>query len=238
MHDEKPASDGIVPDTSTTLLRELAGGADAARWAKFVELYTPVLRAWLGFLRGNSFPALAEDMFDDIVQETFVSLVKVFPNGGYHRDRARFRTFLQTILRKRAVDALRRSDRQRLRFLPAGRMQEIADATPLPDPSPDGPDGRALHARLWHLLVEHVFRESRFSERSKAVFLRLAAGESPAALAREFGLEENAIYQLKARVMKKLAAKARALARESGDILDLVCALEQQAEEQGEDPDD
>lgn len=231
MNDDSSPLNVQFPETSSALLRELATGADAARWTVFVELYTPVLHYALHCLRKGSCPSLEPEMFDDIVQETFVSLVKSFPTGAYRADRARFRTFLSAILRKRAVDFLRKSHRQTLRFLPADQLQGVLDASPdafsAPPPgAPDTPERRELRSRLWSLMVDRVFRESNFSGRSRAIFLRLAAGESTDALAREYGLEKNAVYQLKARVMKALTAKARALARESGDLLDLVFALE------------
>jgi RNA polymerase sigma factor (sigma-70 family) len=230
MNDDLFPPDGKPPDTSTALLRELATGADAARWTQFVELYGPVLRCWLKGLKARDLPWLEPAMFDDIVQETFVSLVKVFPNGGYRRDRARFRTFLHAILRKRAVDFLRKSGNHALRFLPDDRSQDALDASPdafsLPLGGGDTPGLRELRSRLCSLMVERVFRESNFSGQSRAVFFRLMAGESTDALAREYGLERNAIYQLKSRVMKALAAKARTLSRGAGDLLDLVFALE------------
>jgi DNA-binding CsgD family transcriptional regulator len=99
-----------------------------------------------------------------------------------------------------------------------------------PDPSEDDA-GRRLRDDLWRLIVDRVFAESNFSGRSKAIFTRNVAGESLTDLAREFGMERNAAYQLKNRIMKKLTDKARALERESGDIIDMICALER---EQGE----
>lgn len=231
MNDDLFPSPGKSPETSTALLRDLATGADAVRWTEFVELYTPVLHYGLHCLRKGSMPWLSPEMFDDIVQETFVSLAKTFPAGGYRRDRARFRTFLSAILRKRAVDFLRKSHAQSLRFLPDDQLQGVLDEASLPFSNPtaadnDTPERRKLRSRLWSLMVDRVFRESNFSGRSRAIFLRLVAGESTDALASEYGLEKNAIYQLKARVMKALTAKARALTRESSDLLDIVFALE------------
>lgn len=233
MHDAPPSPNGFAPDTSTALLRELATGADAARWTQFVKWYSPFLHCWLKGLKARDMPWLEPAMFDDIVQETFVSLVKIFPNGGYRRDRARFRTFLHAILRKRAVDFLRKSGNHALRFLPCDQLQGLLEASPdafsLPlDGDDDGPERRELRSRLCSLMVERVFQESNFSGQSRAVFFRLMAGESPDALAREYGLEKNAIYQLKHRVMKALAAKAQTLSRGAVDLLDLVFALERE----------
>lgn len=231
------AKTGRAPETSTALLRELATGADSVRWTEFVELYTPFLHCALQGMRKGRLPWLSPEMFDDIVQETFVSIAKTFPGGGYRRDKARFRTFLSSILWNRAVDFLRKSHNRNLRFLPDDRLRAALDAAPENcfAPDADSPERRELRSRLWSLMVERVFRESNFSGRSQAIFRRLAAGESPDALSAEFGLEKNAVYQLKNRVMKALAAKARELSRESNDLLDLVFALESRQGETSHD---
>lgn len=223
-----------VPETSSTMLRDLANGADSVRWTEFVDLYTPVLVYWLYCLKKGPLPSLAPDMFDDIIQETMVSLMKLFPQKTYDRNRARFRTLLWTILCRRAMDFLSDSDRDVLRFMPEesiGGLQErgLLDA---PDPAEDDAR-RKLRGDLWRLIVDRVFAESNFSGRSKAIFMRHVAGESLTDLAREFGMDRNAAYQLKNRIMKKLTEKARALQSESGDIIDMICTLEREQGENG-----
>ena len=59
-----------VPDTSTTLLRDVAGSADNPRWSEFVARYRPMMEA---FMR-ERFPSLEAD---DIIQETLVALCRV-----------------------------------------------------------------------------------------------------------------------------------------------------------------
>lgn len=219
---------GPVPETSSTMLRQLAEGADSMRWTDFVDLYKPVLIYWLNVLRGGPMPSLSPDMYDDIVQETLVSLMKLFPERRYKKDRARFRTLLSAVLRRRAVDCLRKSGGARLSFLPEEDMRELLDAR-LADSGAARDEGGAdseLRGELWRLIVERVFRESNFSGRSRAIFLRGINGESTDALAQEFGIDRNAIYQIRNRIMGKLTEKARALSRETGGILDMIDALE------------
>ena len=73
-------------------------------------------------------------------------------------------------------------------------------------------DRLAALSDLWQLLVRNVFSEGRFSGQSRSIFLRLASGQSTVRqLAEEFGLEENAIYQLKKRIMTRFEEKAAAL---------------------------
>ena len=56
-----------VPDTSTTLLRDVAGSADNPRWGEFVARYRPVLEAFMA----ERFPSLDAD---ELIQETFVAI--------------------------------------------------------------------------------------------------------------------------------------------------------------------
>lgn len=213
------------------MLRELADGADSARWTRFVDIYTPVLRYWLDCLRRGPLPSLTMAMYDDIVQETLVSMMKVFPTRRYDRNRARFRSFLSAILRKRAIDFLRQSGYAALNFMPDSEMEAVIesslDASARTDAS-ESEEFRELRLELWRLLIDRVFRESRFSGRSQAIFLRSVAGESDESLAREFGMERNAIYQTRFRIVKKLEEKARALSRGSKDIMDIIAALERE----------
>ena len=102
-------------------------------------------------------------------------------------------------------------------------------------PAPDGPDAPSTAeddamadrlsalADLWQLLVHNVFSEGRFSGQSRSIFLRLASGQSTVRqLAEEFGLEENAIYQLKKRIMTRFEEKAAALRAGGADLADLL----------------
>lgn len=229
--------DGPIPETSSTMLRELAGGADSARWTDFVDLYKPVLVYWLNALRNGPLPMLSRDMYDDIVQETLVSLMKLFPSRRYEKDRARFRTLLSSVLRRRAVDCLRRRGDARLSFLPDEDMLLLLESRQL-STSANAANGTAdseLRAELWRLIVDRVFRESNFSGQSRAVFMRSMAGESTDSIAVEFGLDRNTIYQIRNRIMAKLTQKARALSRESGDILGMIEALESMDGGNGDD---
>ena len=86
----------MIPETSTTLLRNIAD-ADNARWPEFVSRYRPMMAAYLA----AHFPALDAD---DMIQETFVALFNVLPRYRYAPDETgRFRNYLTGILRRRAL---------------------------------------------------------------------------------------------------------------------------------------
>ena len=88
-----------VPDTSTTLLRDVAD-SQHARWAVFYSRYQPMMRS---YLRAR-FPAVDAD---DVIQETFAALVKLLPDYKYDpKKKGSFHNFLTGVLRNKALCAL------------------------------------------------------------------------------------------------------------------------------------
>ena len=113
----------MAPETSTTLLRDIAA-ADSARWPEFVSCYRPMMISYLK----THFPAVDAD---DMVQETLIALAKALPRYRYDPDETgRFRNYLTGILRNRALKSCERADRDR------AFMADLMDgAVPSPPPS-------------------------------------------------------------------------------------------------------
>ena len=83
-----------VPDTSTTLLRDVAD-SQHARWAEFLARYRPMMEA---YMRAE----FRELDADEIIQETLIALVEVLPNYTYDPDeKGHFHNYLTGILRRR-----------------------------------------------------------------------------------------------------------------------------------------
>ena len=205
-----------VPETSTGLLRDIAQGPEAERWPDFVARYKPVLDYYLGGMARTD-PRLTRDLWDDIEQETFVALLTTLPEGRYDRAKGDFHSWLRGVLRHKAQRVLERR----------GEIAEIpADDAPGATSTEEDDavaDRLAALSELWRLLVRSVFSEGRFSGQSRSIFLRLASGQSTVReLAEEFGLEENAIYQLKKRVLTRFEEKAAALRSGGSDLADLL----------------
>ncbi len=205
-----------VPETSTGLLRDISRGSEAERWPDFVKRYKPVLDYYLGGM-AKADPRLTRDLWDDIEQETFVALLTTLPEGRYDRAKGDFHTWLRGVLRHKAQRVLERR----------GEIAEIpADDAPGATSTEEDDavaDRLAALSELWRLLVRSVFAEGRFSAQSRSIFMRLASGRSTVReLAAEFGLEENAIYQLKKRVLTRFEEKAAALRAGGADLADLL----------------
>lgn len=217
-----------VPDTSTGLLRSVSQGSSGERWPEFVARYRPVIEYYLdGMSRAD--PRLSRDLWDDIVQETFLALLTTLPEGRYDRSRGAFHSFLRGVIRNKALHAL---ERRGIVAEPLADDNPSALSTAMDDAVADRLDALA---DLWRLLVDRVFAEGRFSAQGKAIFLRLVSGQSTVReLADEYGLEENAIHQLKHRVMARCREKADALRRGGADLSDLLEKLAR--EETGREP--
>ena len=95
-----------IPETSTTILRDLAQDSQHARWGEFVARYRPMMEA---FMR-ERFPSVDAD---DVIQETLIALIKAFPVYHYSpEEKGHFRNYLTGILRNKALKSLRDERRQ------------------------------------------------------------------------------------------------------------------------------
>lgn len=219
--DAKQHISGPVPDTTTTLLENLAAtGTSEAEWARFARLYDPVCRYYLAILR-KGWPSLRRDWDDDIVQETFLALVQSLPERRWDRTRGRFRDFLFGVVRNKTLAFARRE----------GRGEKVSkeaaeDAVVLADDGGAEAERESLRRELWRMLLDRVFAAGRLSETSKEMFRRLVEEEVPVeTLANEYGTTPNAIYRLKNRMTTKLREAWLASAGPDGDVTDALEAL-------------
>ena len=191
----------MIPDTPQTLLRkiaEYANGDDSAEWARFVELYTPVIRAFIG-ARGDVVPS---DV-DDVVQEIFVRLVNVLRTGTYRPEKGRFRTYLGTMVRRLLIDRHRRTlARGAGEIVPADDV-ELLSETPNAAEVVDMRLREARHAAA----VEHVLSRTMLDARTVAAYRAYAIDGEPAAdVAARLGITVNALRQIKFRVGRMISA--------------------------------
>ena len=106
MEEGESRSAWSYPETSVTLfgkLREARAGVDDAAWARFVDLYGPVVHHLVKLVS----PWMQAADVDDAVQDVFVKLVSVLRDGMYDAGKAKFRTFLSTLVRRLVIDRYR-----------------------------------------------------------------------------------------------------------------------------------
>ena len=189
----------MIPDTPKTLLRkiaEYANGDDAAEWARFVELYTPVIRAFICARED-----VGESDAEDMVQEIFVRLVDVLRSGRYRPEKGRFRAYLGTMVRRLLIDRHRRE-------MARGEMVPLDDVELLSE-TPDVAAYVDLHLKEARraAAVEHVLSRTMLDARTVAAYREYALEDRPAAeVAERHGLTLNALRQIKHRVGRMIAA--------------------------------
>jgi len=185
-----------MPETSVSLLERLRDQADRDAWGQLVDLYAPLIAAWL---RRQGVPP---SDIDDLVQEVLGVLVRRLPEFRHNRRVGAFRHWLRTVM----VHCLRRSARTRRRH---PEMPGAADLAPLLDQLED--PGSHL-SRLWdrehdlHVarrLLERV--EPEFQPGTWHAFRRqVLEGASAAEVAAETGASVNAVLIAKSRVLNRL----------------------------------
>ena len=181
-----------VPETSTTLLRDLACDSQHARWAEFVARYRPMMEAYMQ----ECYPTLDAD---EVIQQTLISLIKVFPVYHYSpNQKGSFHNYLTGVLRHRAVDILKEERRQ------ADLRYEYAEKNP-PPPTEKDTEAENLRKSMFDIALQQLLADDTIHQRTKQIFLRTAVnGESPSEVGAAFGLTRNAVDQIKNRMIIRM----------------------------------
>jgi RNA polymerase sigma-70 factor (ECF subfamily) len=186
-------------DTSQGLLQRLRSDRQGPAWHRLVEVYTPLIRAWL-----RRYGVAGADA-DDIVQEVLTTVVQELPAFEHNGHQGAFRAWLRQITVNRVLGHWRGQKRQ-----PPGSL-ELAIAQ-LADPGSD-------LARKWdrehdqHVvsrlleLVEGDFRPATW----RAFRLVVLENAQPELVAKELSLSLNAVWSAKSRVLRRLRQEAAGL---------------------------
>jgi RNA polymerase sigma-70 factor (ECF subfamily) len=201
-NESRRSSAWSYPETSATLLRtlrEARSGVDDVAWARFVDMYGPVVHHLVRLLS----PGISDADTDDAVQDVFVKLVNILRSGAYDPAKGKFRTYLSTLVRRLLIDryreaAARRQDRQ---------MEiEVAEEIAVED------DPGAWMDAKWRVACRmaaerRVMEESAISERSREVWRLLSVeGLSVKDAARRLGIPSNTVSKTKHRIETRIAA--------------------------------
>ena len=190
------------PETSATLLRtlrEARSGVDDVAWARFVDMYGPVVHHLVRLLS----PGISDADTDDAVQDVFVKLVNILRSGAYDPATGKFRTYLSTLVRRLLIDryreaAARRRDRQ--------VEIEVAEEIAVED------DPGAWMDAKWRIACRmaaerRVMEESALAEQSREVWRLLSVeGLSVKDAARRLGIPSNTVSKIKRRIETRIAA--------------------------------
>ena len=190
------------PQTSVTLLRtlrEARSGVDDVAWARFVDLYGPVVHHLVRLMS----PGISDADTDDAVQDVFVKLVGILRSGAYDPAKSKFRTYLSTLTRRLLVDRYRAAAARH-----DGEHADIAEMEGLAS----GDDPGELVDVKWRVACRmaaerRIMNESALSDQSRAAWRLLSgSGLSVKDAARRLGIPANTVSKVKRRMESRIAA--------------------------------
>lgn len=188
-------SDDWQQSTSPSLVRR-AQGNDPSAWCRLVSLYGPLVVHWCRKA------GLSEADRADVAQNVFLAVARKL--SKFQHDGGTFRGWLYTITRHAVMDHFRQ-----LRARPVGiggdsHYQELLEHTVLPENEMDRTSEgvRALYQRVLTLL------QSEFEPQTWEAFRLLTIDElSGAEVAERLGIRRSAVYNAKARVLRRLRSE-------------------------------
>ena len=185
-----------IPQTSVTLLKDLSGDATSVRWTEFYNKYEGPMRA---FLQAH-FPTVEAD---DVIQETFVALVKCLPRYQYVPDvHGHFHNYLIGIAKHKAEDACRRQAAHTA--LKSKLENEGDERTNSLRQADDGAEAAWRNAAK-EAALEQLLADDSIALTTREVFRHVALmHESPVKVAGQFGITRNNVDQIKARLIARL----------------------------------
>ena len=199
---EESKSTWSYPQTSVTLLRtlrEAQSGVDDVAWARFVDLYGPVVHHLVRLLS----PGISDADTDDAVQDVFVKLVDILRSGAYDPAKSKFRTYLSTLTRRLLIDSYRAAA--------ARHDGEHADIAEMEDLASGDDPGELVDAK-WRVACRmaaerRIMEESALSDQSRAAWRLLSgSGLSVKDAACRLGIPANTVSKVKRRMESRIAA--------------------------------
>ena len=193
------------PETSVTLfrtLREARSGVDDAAWARFVDMYGPVIHHLVRLLS----PGISDADTDEAVQDVLVKLVDILRSGAYDPSKSRFRTYLSTLSRRLLIDRYRASARRQSREVGLDAAEDVSIEN---DPG-EWMDAKWLVA--CRMAAERrVMEESALSDQSREVWRLVTVDGLPVKVAaKQLGIPANTASKIKRRIEARIAAVLRA----------------------------
>ncbi len=182
-------------DTSVSFLNTLQADGSSRSWHEFVELYTPLIRIWLGTQN------VRDQERDDVTQEVISVVLKRLPEFRRQRTGS-FRNWLKTI----TIFCWKNYRRKNLQRMAAvggtdfgQAMNELAD--------PDSQMSRQWDQQHDQYVLQRLLDKIRPAVREStwAAFQAVTMdGKTPEQAATELGMSTNAVYVAKSRVLAQL----------------------------------
>lgn len=194
----------LIMDLATrlSLLERLKRSSANPDWQAFYDKYCAVI---VSFARKQG---LDDHSADDVLQETVMVVMRKLPAFEYVPQQSCFRSWLLTIVAYKVRESRRRSHMDRLISMDAesgegGEPLHERFASEEPDASENVE--QAWRTSLIEEALQQVLGDPRTKPETIEVFRACALEGRPVAeVAARFGIKDNAVYQIKNRMMARL----------------------------------
>lgn len=187
-------------ETRQTLLQRAKDPDDHTAWTQFADYYYSFIEM---ILNKMNFPAQEHE---DLIQEVLLKLWKSLPNHVYDQDRAKFRTWLGTVIRNCALNHIRTKQRAAVRQTELESSVDNLDW--LQDSSLQHFEKQVEAEWVGHVTKLAMDRtEKKFTGKAMDVFRLSLEGMSVAEIAEKLELKEQTVSVLKSRVKSKLVTE-------------------------------
>jgi len=190
-------------NTSLSLLDKLIRQPDSESWTRLADIYSPLLRGWLG-----RYGIQSSDV-DDLVQEVLLTVSRELPGFEHSERRGAFRSWLRTILVHRLRNFWRARQHRPIATGDSDLMQQLDELA----------DQNSTMSRVWNQqhdqhVVDRVLEliQPKVAPKTWEAFRRRSIeGTAANVVARELGMSIDAVYAAKSRVLKMLRQEAEGL---------------------------
>lgn len=194
-------------ETRQTLLQRAKNPDDHTAWTQFADYYRSFIEM---ILNKMNFPAQEHE---DLIQEVLLKLWKSLPHHVYDQDRAKFRTWLGTVIRNCALNNIRTKQRANERQNELERSVDNLDW--LEDSSQKYFEKQVEAewvAHVTNLAMERT--EKKFTGKAMEVFRLSLDGMSIGEIAEKLDLKQQTVSVLKSRVKSKLVTEIQEIRRD------------------------
>ena len=183
----------MPPETRHSLIQRLQDGGDNAAWEEFASIYRPVI------VRIALRKQMQFDDAEDLAQQVLLLVLKNINKWKSDPARARFRTWLQTVVRNATMNALSRRPKDQA----SGGTDSLQQLHQRPDKS----DSLSFDLEWQRETLRWVAHQVRgeFESTTWTAFWDTAIEQLPAQeVAEKIGRSVGAVYIARSRVMQRI----------------------------------
>jgi len=194
----------MPPETRHSLIQRLQDGGDNAAWEEFASIYRPII------VRMALSKQLQLDDAEDLAQQVLLLVLKNISKWKTDPARARFRTWLQTVVRNTTINALSRRPRDQA----SGGTTSLQQLQQRPDKA----DSLWFDLQWQRETLRWVAQKVRgeFESTTWTAFWDTAIEQlSAQEVAGRIGMSVGAVYIARSRVMQRIKQRIAELDEDS-----------------------